>query len=251
MLKILICIGTLLIVLIITWFYKNRNLIQKVIECTWAHLCVRYGKVKEDKIDYNDLIEEKEITETDDDKPNGAISVLWKLLNDSPELAEAIKERNRKEAEKKVEDDARYDFPIKRSVAIEIAKNNNTLKTDFCRNSDRKGISFLGFNDYTINVIEKNEKKYWQFQVLSGDISWIIFDKDEQTYCDGRFGDSDINFLRCLIDVESGDYIYFPDVKKYEERTVNYEDAINEVVKIDEEPPEWLSRLEKEDKDNL
>lgn len=181
-----------------------------------------------------------------EDEPKSAIGVLKKLIDDNPELVEKIAEDNRKKSKKEAEEDLKYNFPIKRSMAINIAQKNNTLKTDFCRNSDRKGISFLGFNNYTIDVIEKNEKKYWQFQVLSGDISWMDFEKNETIYCDGKLVEDDFKFLRCLIDTESGDYIYFPDVKNYEERTVNYEDAINGVMRINEEPPEWLARISEE-----
>ena len=181
-----------------------------------------------------------------EDEPKSAIGVLKKLIDDNPELVEKIAEDNRKKSKKEAEEDLKYNFPIKRSMAISIAQKNNTLKTDFCRNSDRKGISFLGFNNYTIDVIEKNEKKYWQFQVLSGDISWMDFEKNETIYCDGKLVEDDFKFLRCLIDTESGDYIYYPDVKKYEERLVSYKDAINGVVKINEEPPEWLARISEE-----
>ena len=181
-----------------------------------------------------------------EDEPKSAIGVLKKLIDDNPELVEKIAEDNKKKSKKEAEEDLKYNFPIKRSMAISIAQKNNTLKTDFCRNSDRKGISFLGFNNYTIDVIEKNEKKYWQFQVLSGDISWMDFEKNETIYCDGKLVEDDFKFLRCLIDTESGDYIYFPDVKNYEERTVNYEDAINGVMRINEEPPEWLARISEE-----
>ena len=181
-----------------------------------------------------------------EDEPKSAIGVLKKLIDDNPELVEKIAEENRKKSKKEAEEDLKYNFPIKRSMAINIAQKNNTLKTDFCRNSDRKGISFLGFNNYTIDVIEKNEKKYWQFQVLSGDISWMDFEKNETIYCDGKLVEDDFKFLRCLIDTESGDYIYYPDVKKYEERLVSYKDAINGVVKINEEPPEWLARISEE-----
>ena len=181
-----------------------------------------------------------------EDEPKSAIGVLKKLIDDNPELVEKIAEDNRKKSKKEAEEDLKYNFPIKRSMAISIAQKNNTLKTDFCRNSDRKGISFLGFDNYTIDVIEKNEKKYWQFQVLSGDISWMDFEKNETIYCDGKLVEDDFKFLRCLIDTESGDYIYFPDVKNYEERTVNYEDAINGVMRINEEPPEWLARISEE-----
>ena len=181
-----------------------------------------------------------------EDEPKSAIGVLKKLIDDNPELVEKIAEDNRKKSKKEAEEDLKYNFPIKRSMAINIAQKNNTLKTDFCRNSDRKGISFLGFDNYTIDVIEKNEKKYWQFQVLSGDISWMDFEKNETIYCDGKLVEDDFKFLRWLIDAESGDYIYFPDVKDYEERTVNYEDAINGVMRINEEPPEWLARISEE-----
>lgn len=181
-----------------------------------------------------------------EDEPKSAIGILKKLAEEHPEFVEKIAEENRKKSEKEAEEDLKYNFPIKRSMAINIAQKNNTLKTDFCRNSDRKGISFLGFDNYTIDVIEKNEKKYWQFQVLSGDISWMNFEKSGTIYCDGQLGEDDFKSLRCLIDVESGDYIYYPDVKKYEERLVSYKDAINGVVKINEEPPEWLARISEE-----
>ena len=181
-----------------------------------------------------------------EDEPKSAIGILKKLAEEHPEFVEKIAEENRKKSEKEAEEDLKYNFPIKRSMAINIAQKNNTLKTDFCRNSDRKGISFLGFDNYTIDVIEKNEKKYWQFQVLSGDISWMDFEKNETIYCDGKLVEDDFKFLRCLIDTESGDYIYYPDVKKYEERLLSYKDAINGVVKINEEPPEWLARISEE-----
>lgn len=187
--------------------------------------------------------EEDDIVE---EEPKSAIGVLKKLIEENPELVEKIAEENRKKSEKEAGEDLKYNFPIKRSTAINIAQKNNTLKTDFCRNSNRKGISFLGFDNYTIDVIEKNEKKYWKFQVLSGDISWIEYDRNSETYCDGMLEKDDLKFLRCLINVESGDYIYFPDVKNYEERTVNYEDAINGVMRINEEPPEWLARISEE-----
>lgn len=182
-----------------------------------------------------------------EEEPKSAIGVLKKLIDDNPELVEKIAEENRKKSKKEAEEDLKYNFPIKRSMAINIAQKNNTLKTDFCRNSDRKGISFLGFDNYTIDVIEKNEKKYWQFQVLSGDISWMDFEKNETIYCDGKLVEDDFKFLKCLIDTESGDYIYYPDVKEYEERIVSYKDAINGVVKINEEPPKWLARLGEEE----
>lgn len=210
MFKFFIVIGIILGIAILIWLYVNKNIIKKVIKYTWADLCIRYGKIKEDEIDYDDLIVKKEI-------------------------------------EEKIEEDSKYDFPIKKSQAKAIAKKNNTLKTDFCRNSNRNGISFLSFNTYTTDLIEIESKKYWQFQVQSGDISWIIQKKHGTTYNDGYLSSNDLKFLRCLIDTESGDYIYYPNVQNYKERIVKYEDAIKGIVKINEQPPEWLSRLEKDE----
>lgn len=129
----------------------------------------------------------------------------------------------------KKKDDDKYSYPILRSKAISIAKKNGTLKTDFCRNSNNKGISYLGFTTYDIKPIEKDNKTYWLFQVFDGDISWIEFNDNNTTYCDGRFSDDDIKYLRCLIDVNTGDYIYYPNVKKYQKR----------IVKNKEEPFEY------------
>ena len=135
-------------------------------------------------------------------------------------------------------DDNKYSYPILRSKAIDIARKNNTLKTDFCRNSNNKGISYLGFTTYDIKPVEKNNKTFWLFQVLDGDISWIEFDDDDNTtYCDGKFSDDDLKYLRCLIDVETGDYIYYPNVKKYHKRTVKNKEEQYEY-------PEYTSKYE-------
>lgn len=138
---------------------------------------------------------------------------------------------------------------IKRSKAVDIAKRNTTLKTDFCRNSNIEGISYIGFDDYTIDIIKKEGRKYWQFQVISGKISWITFENNSTIYNDGRTDEEDCKYLRCLIDVKSGDYIYYPDVKKYKKRIVKYEDAINERIKVYESAPEWLKRIDSEIKE--
>lgn len=261
--KIFIGIIILLIIVILIWLFINRKIVKKLIHFIWAHFAMRYGKYDVKDLNYDDLITEKENHDFEnlptflfdnkkqennnyEDETRTAIGVLTKLANEHPEFVEKIAEENRKKAEKEAEEDAKYNFPIKRSMAIEISKKNNTLKTDFCMNSDREGISYLSFNDYKTDLVTLNNKKYWQFQVYSGDISWISNEKNETIYNDGWLSDNDLNFLRCLVDTETGNYIYYPKVKKYKERTVKYEDAINGVVRINEQPPEWLSRLEKD-----
>ncbi|MBR2290100.1 MAG: hypothetical protein IJ867_05850 [Clostridia bacterium] len=215
-----IVIGVIFIVLIaiLIWLYINRSVIKKVINCTWAHFAVIYGKEVDDDDDDD---------EEDDTENLSAAGMLLKYFNEHPEMAEAIKEENRKKAAKEAEEDLKYDFPIKKSFVKQIANRNGALKTDFCRNSEREGISYLSFDDYSVDLIEKDNRKYWLYQVLSGDISWVNSSKDGTEFCDGWFGDDDLKYLRCLIDAQTGDYIYFPNVENYQERTIKYKENEN------------------------
>ena len=53
------------------------------------------------------------------------------------------------------------------------------------------------------------EKKYWQIQILDGDISGVDYDRKYGiTDWDGGFSDKDKKKLRCQIDAETGEYIY-------------------------------------------
>ena len=250
MIKFFIIIGSIIFIAILIWTFINRKVIKKVIKYTWAHYAMIYGKFEEDKedeIDYDNLIKENYNSKTLPTFLFGNKKQGSNEYEDYPEIDKNIARENSKKSEKLAEEDIKYDFPIKKSQVAMIAKKSNTLKTDFCRNSDREGISYLSFNDYKIDLVNINNKKYWQFQVNSGDISWISNEKNETIYNDGWLLGNDLNYLRCLVDTETGNYIYYPKVKKYKERTVKYEDAINGVVRINEQPPEWLSRLEKEE----
>ena len=145
------------------------------------------------------------------------------------------------------EEDEKYPYPIKKSMAEEIARKSQTLKTDFCRNSNRECITFLGFGDYSLDIIEKEGKKYWQYQVFNGDISWVEFSEKNETYCDGNFSSEDLKYLRCLIDVETGDYIYYPDVKDYKERTIKYEELFKKDEGVIDKFPIFFSNENDDD----
>lgn len=80
---------------------------------------------------------EEDIDEEYDESKNAAEHLL-KFFDEHPEIVEAIKKENRKKAQKEAEEDAKYNYPIKRSLAIEIANKSSTLKKDFCRNSERE-----------------------------------------------------------------------------------------------------------------
>ena len=112
--------------------------------------------------------------------------------------------------EKLKEEDAKYNFPILRSKALEIANRDENLKTDYCRNTSRGNISYIWNKKKKIEVVEIENKKYWQIQILSGDVSGMEVNRNGSYNWDGWLGDKDLNLLRCLVDVETGEYIYYP-----------------------------------------
>lgn len=121
-----------------------------------------------------------------------------------------VKKHYMESPEKLKEEDAKYSFPILRSKALEIANRDENLKTDYCRNTKRGNISYIYFTDKKIEVVEIENKKYWQIQILDGDVSGMEVDKHGSYNWDGWLGDKDLNLLRCLVDVETGEYIYYP-----------------------------------------
>lgn len=171
------------------------------------------------------------------------ISKLKKILSEETSTEEYMDFINKMVCEEENDDD-KYPYPIKKSQAVSIAMKDNTLKTDFCRNSDRHGISYLGFNYYDVKVVEKDNKTYWEFKVSDGDISWIEYSDDGTTFCDGFFTKDDLKYLRCLIDVETGDYIYYPNVKIYKKRIVKY---VEPKTEVSPELLEWIKEVENRD----
>ena len=112
--------------------------------------------------------------------------------------------------------DENYGFPISKGTAYEIATRNINLKSDFCR-AKKYLYTYLGFKKTKIDLIELDNKKYWQIQVLAGDTAGSDYDRkyDEVTDWDGVLADEDFPLLRCLVDAETGEYIYYPDKEKY------------------------------------
>ena len=112
--------------------------------------------------------------------------------------------------------DENYGFPISKGTAYEIATRNINLKSDFCR-AKKYLYTYLGFKKTKIDLIELDNKKYWQIQVLAGDTAGSDYDRkyDEVTDWDGVLADEDFPLLRCLVDAETGEYIYYPDKERY------------------------------------
>lgn len=124
--------------------------------------------------------------------------------------------------DEKEKEDGKYPYPISKTLAIKIAEENYTLKEDFLKIINSNEISFVHFYDYTTDVIEKDGRKYWQIQANKGKYFWVELKRKHANHKERELNADDFRLLRCLIDVENGDYIYYPNVESYEERIVKY-----------------------------
>lgn len=95
-------------------------------------------------------------------------------------------------------------FPISQRKAFKIAEADQNLKTDFYK-KDKRHITYLSFDDFYVDLVERNGEKYWLVQITEGDISWI----DGDTCCDGWLGKDDCSKLQCLVNANTGEYKYF------------------------------------------
>lgn len=111
--------------------------------------------------------------------------------------------------------DKSHEYPISKYEAFQIANQNGNLKTDFYKHTSER-ITYLYFSNCKIDLLKRNNKKYWHIKITDGDMSWITSKEDDDadvfsnlTFCDGTFSKEDFDKLQCLVDVETGKYIYF------------------------------------------
>ena len=101
-------------------------------------------------------------------------------------------------------------FKIKMADAFNIVGVADRLKADFLKHTKRVGeITSLNFNDNSTKLLTINGRNYWCVQIIDADIlekDACITDEDS----DNGFTTDDMLFLRCLIDVETGEYVYYP-----------------------------------------
>ena len=156
---------------------------------------------KKKKINYDKLIEK--VNNNSTNRPT--------FIFGDEKKQEEIEEENRK-----------YPYKINKKLAIEIANKDYTLKNDFLKNTNQNEISYVTFYDYITDIVERNKKKYWQIQVNKGKYTWVEINKKRVKHNERELNEDDFKILRCLIDVQNGDYIYYPNTEDYEERTVKY-----------------------------
>ena len=135
--------------------------------------------------------------ESDNDKTFNQI-IAERLIN-------STKEKNNKEDIKKEKKKTKK-YNISKEEAFNIASESRNLKTDFVKNSNRKNVTFLTFGDKEIKLVNIKNKKYWQIQILDGEISQMYND----SFFDRYKKKEETKYLRCLVDANTGEYIYYP-----------------------------------------
>ena len=135
--------------------------------------------------------------ESDNDKTFNQI-IAERLIN-------STKEKNNKEDITKEKKKTKK-YNISKEEAFNIASESRNLKTDFVKNSNRKNVTFLTFGDKEIKLVNIKNKKYWQIQILDGEISQMYND----SFFDGFIKKEENKYLRCLVDANTGEYIYYP-----------------------------------------
>ena len=106
-----------------------------------------------------------------------------------------------------------YELPISKRDAVEIAEKEENLIADFIKNSPNSPKSF-SIRAETVNTAIKDEKEYWLVQVTECMFGGCYEIKGEECYYDGYFNEEQLDNLRCLIEKETGAYIYYPRVRK-------------------------------------
>lgn len=106
-----------------------------------------------------------------------------------------------------------FSKPISKEDAFSIASEDNNLKSDFCR-AKKYSYTYISFDDADIDLIELKGKNYWQVQIKSGELSGTDYYKRDVIDWDGDIIEEDLPYLRCLIEVETGKYIYYPTKKR-------------------------------------
>lgn len=101
------------------------------------------------------------------------------------------------------------EYPISQYKAFQIANLSQNLKTDFCKIMC-EDFSDLYFTNGNVNLKEYENEKYWEIQITDAEFSTIEYQDNSPVFVDGTLLDDDYKKLRCLINVNTEKYIYYP-----------------------------------------
>ena len=95
--------------------------------------------------------------------------------------------------------------------AFQIADKPCNLKSDFCRRYNYS-YSYLDFVNCNIELVDAdNQRKYWLVSITAAKQSKITVTEDTTIFSDGILLKDDLKKLQCLIDVNTGEYFYYPE----------------------------------------
>lgn len=117
-------------------------------------------------------------------------------------------------------------YPVTREAAKKIASKSKNLRRDYSQMTNNT-IGIL-FDRMEVRAVSKKGRAYWQVQVLSA-TTYDCVEPDEEDmnffqkliyrhspgdfmeHLDGEiYEKEDLDLLRCLIDMQTGEYIYYP-----------------------------------------
>ncbi len=129
------------------------------------------------------------------------INKLYELLlgDEDPDIP--IKKEPLIKSEQKSE----YNYPISEDEALDIA--NDKLTKVYMKDWNEGIPTYVSLFLNIDNVITKNNRKYYHIKCTGGDISGA----DRYTLWDGEVSKEEAKKLQCLIDVNTGKYIYMKD----------------------------------------
>lgn len=113
----------------------------------------------------------------------------------------------------KEEDEKECSLPVSERDAVKIAEADENLRSDFAKNSPDSPTSY-SIRSETVNTAIKDGKEYWLVQVTECMFGGCYEVDGEECYYDGYFNEEQLDNLRCLIEKETGAYIYYPRVRK-------------------------------------
>ena len=113
-----------------------------------------------------------------------------------------------------IEEDDKYHFRINKKMALRIALKTRNLLNSFCDITDNHYFSLEVF-EKNVDYIEIEDKRYWLVQIVSGKLhsveSYVVYDSfdDNNEFFEKEIDDNDRKYLKCLVNVDTGEYIYF------------------------------------------
>ena len=148
---------------------------------------------------------------------------------------------------KEEEDEKECSLPVSERDAVRIAEADENLRSDFAKNSPDSPTSY-SIRSEDVNTAIKDGKEYWLVQVTECMFGGCYEEGDALCFYDGEFNEEELDKLRCLIEKETGAYIYYPRVRKKKNifqklkdvvmrtETVVFDPNINMDIEIIEDP---------------